>query len=187
MFSKSTCSLWWRWRSFPALNNLVNIWFSFIYIYKKKKNIAKKGKFEPLFSHKRVKAPLICPPPPEYVSIQFNQFLWSSHTLGTSLVAQTVKCLLTMRETWVQSLGREDLLEKEMATHSSILAWKILWAEEPGRTVHEVAKSQTRLSDFTFTFIIHLTIEYLVIKWKKKPVKGKILLCSWFPAKHRLY
>ena len=54
--------------------------------------------------------------------------------------------------------------EKEMATHSSILAWKILWAEEPGRTVHEVAKSQTRLSDFTFTFIIHLTIEYLVIK-----------------------
>ena len=96
MFSKSTCSLWWRWRSFPALNNLVNIWFSFIYIYKKKKNIAKKGKFEPLFSHKRVKAPLICPPPPEYVSIQFNQFLWSSHTLGTSLVAQTVKCLLTM-------------------------------------------------------------------------------------------
>ena len=42
----------------------------------------------------------------------------------TSLVAQTVKCLPTMRETWVQSLGQEDLLEKEMATHSSILTWK---------------------------------------------------------------
>ena len=38
-----------------------------------------------------------------------------------------------MQETWVQSLGWEDLLEKEMATHSSILAWKILWTEKPGR------------------------------------------------------
>ena len=54
-------------------------------------------------------------------------------TLGTSLVAQMVKRLLTMRETRVQSLGWEDLLEKEMATHSSILAWKIPWTEEPGR------------------------------------------------------
>ena len=44
-----------------------------------------------------------------------------------------VKHLSTMRETRVQSLGREDLLEKEMATHSSILAWKIPWMEEPGR------------------------------------------------------
>ena len=47
-------------------------------------------------------------------------------------MAQTVKCLPTVMETWVQSLGREDLLEKEMATHSSILAWKIPWLEEPG-------------------------------------------------------
>ena len=52
---------------------------------------------------------------------------------GPSLVAQTVKRLPTMRETWVQSLGWENLLEKEMATHSSILAWKIPWMEEPGR------------------------------------------------------
>ena len=44
-----------------------------------------------------------------------------------------VKCLPTMQETQVQSLGREDLLEKEMATHSTILALKIPWAEEPGR------------------------------------------------------
>ena len=49
-----------------------------------------------------------------------------------SLVAQTVKHLPTMRETWVRSLGWEDPLEKEMATHSSTLAWKILWIEEPG-------------------------------------------------------
>ena len=51
----------------------------------------------------------------------------------TSLVAQTVKHLPTMRETWVQPLGREDPLEKEMATHSSTVAWKIPWMEEPGR------------------------------------------------------
>ena len=50
-----------------------------------------------------------------------------------SLVAQMVKRLPTMRETRVQSLGWEDLLEKEMATHSSILAGKIPWMEEPGR------------------------------------------------------
>ena len=53
--------------------------------------------------------------------------------MATSLVAQTVKHLPTMQETWVQSLGQEDLLEKEMATHSSILAWKIPWTEKPGR------------------------------------------------------
>ena len=50
-----------------------------------------------------------------------------------SLVAQRVKRLPAMRETWVRSLGREDPLEKEMATHSSTLAWKILWKEKPGR------------------------------------------------------
>ena len=50
----------------------------------------------------------------------------------TSVVAQTVKRLPTMREAWVQSLGQEDLLEKEMATHSSTLAWKIPSMEEPG-------------------------------------------------------
>ena len=51
----------------------------------------------------------------------------------TSLVAQMVKRLPTMPETRVQSLGRDDLLEKEMATYSSILAWKIPWMVEPGR------------------------------------------------------
>ena len=49
------------------------------------------------------------------------------------LVAQMVKCLPTMQEAWVQSLSREDPLEKEIATHSNILAWKIPWMEEPGR------------------------------------------------------
>ena len=49
-----------------------------------------------------------------------------------SLVAQLVKTLPAMWETWVQSLGWEDPLEKEMAAHSSILAWRIPWMEEPG-------------------------------------------------------
>ena len=49
------------------------------------------------------------------------------------MVAQTVKCLSTVWETRVQSLGWEDPLEKDMATHSSTLAWKIPWTEEPGR------------------------------------------------------
>ena len=53
--------------------------------------------------------------------------------MGASLVAQTEKCLPTMQETRVQSLRWEDLLEKEMATYSSILAWKIPWMVEPGR------------------------------------------------------
>ena len=50
-----------------------------------------------------------------------------------SFVAQMIKSLPAMQEIRVQSLGQEDLLEKEMATHSSILAWKIPWTEEPGR------------------------------------------------------
>ena len=50
-----------------------------------------------------------------------------------SLVAQMVKHLLAMQETWVQSPGREGPLKKEMATHSSTFAWKAPWMEEPGR------------------------------------------------------
>ena len=62
-----------------------------------------------------------------------------------SLVAQTIKNLPTMQETWVRSLGGEDPLEKGMATHSSIPAWEIPWTERGAwRTiVHVVSKSQT--------------------------------------------
>ena len=52
---------------------------------------------------------------------------------GASLIAQSVKNLPAMQETQVLFLAQEDLLEQEMATHSSILAWKIPWTEEPGR------------------------------------------------------
>ena len=72
-----------------------------------------------------------------------------------------VKCLPTIRETWVQSLGWKDLLENETASHSSILAWKIPWMEEPVRT---------RLSDFTFTFCTPIG------KKKKKPNKNRVLV-----------
>ena len=58
---------------------------------------------------------------------------WGHEELWASLVAQRLKPLPAMWETWVQSLGREDPLEKEMATHSSTLAWRIPWTEELGR------------------------------------------------------
>ena len=53
-------------------------------------------------------------------------------TIWASLVAQRLKCLPAMQETWVRTLGWEDPLEKEMAIHSSTLAWRIPWMEEPG-------------------------------------------------------
>ena len=62
-----------------------------------------------------------------------SNFIISSYTTArASLVAQRVKHLPAMQETRVQSLGQEDPLEKEMAPHSSILAWRIPWTEEPG-------------------------------------------------------
>ena len=63
------------------------------------------------------------------------------------LFTQMVKSLPAVQETQVRFLGQEDPLEKEMATHTSILAWRILWTEEPGGLVHGVTKSQTRLSN----------------------------------------
>ena len=63
-------------------------------------------------------------------------------------MAQTVKNQPSMQETWVQALGQEDLLEKGMATHFSILAWRIPWTEEPGRVQSTESKrvGRTQLS-----------------------------------------
>ena len=63
---------------------------------------------------------------------------WEAHVspelkINTDLVAQIVKYLSAIQESWVRFLGQEDPLEKEMATHSSILAWRIPWTEELGR------------------------------------------------------
>ena len=74
------------------------------------------------------------------------------------LVTQMVKSLPATQETRVQSLGQEHPLQKGMATHSSILAWRIPWTEEPGRlhTVHGVTMSRTQLNEFTFIHMSHL-------------------------------
>ena len=63
-----------------------------------------------------------------------------------------------MWETRVQSLGQEDLLEKVMATHSSTLAWKIPWTEEPSRLLSMGSQSRTQLSDFTS---LHFSVNFL--------------------------
>ena len=84
-----------------------------------------------------------------YLDLSRWSYLFFNHYgyIGASLIAQMVKRLPTMQETRVRSLGWEDPLEKEMATHSSILVWRIPWTEEI--PVHGVSKSGTRLSDFT--------------------------------------
>ena len=86
-------------------------------------------------------------------TIQMNRIYMQNRNkfteIGASLMAHWWTHL-PMKEMWVQSLGQEDTLEEEMATHSSIFAWRIPWTEDPGRlhTVHEVAKSQTQLSNW---------------------------------------
>ena len=82
-------------------------------------------------------------------------------TIVSNMVAQRLKRLPPVQETWVQSLGQEDPLEKEMVSHSSILAWRTPWTEKPGRlhTVHGVAKSRTRLSNFTTSPHIVVLVE----------------------------
>ena len=67
------------------------------------------------------------------MSTQKPDFIPALFIIGASLVAQRLKRLPPIWETWVRSLRREDPLEKEMASHSSILAWRIPWMEEPGR------------------------------------------------------
>ena len=65
-------------------------------------------------------------------TVQKHQF-FGTQLSGTSLVAQLVKTLPPVQETWVRFLGQEDTLETEMASHSSIPAWRVPWTEEPGR------------------------------------------------------
>ena len=67
-----------------------------------------------------------------------------------SLVAQTVKNLPAMQETYIQPLGLEDHLERGMATQSSVLAWRVPWTEEPDGVQSMVAESWTQLSDIHF-------------------------------------
>ena len=101
------------------------------------------------------------------------------HKPRTSLVAQMVKRLPTMWETWVWSVGWENPLEKEMATHSSILAWKIPWMEEHGR-LQSMGWQRVRYNwatSLTHTYIFRFI--YSTIKntmWKSKCY---LLSCVW--------
>ena len=100
---------------------------------------------------------------------------------GASLLAQMVKNLPEMQK-WLPSLGWEDALEKEMATHSSILAWRIPWTEEPGGLWSRGSHSVTRISATkTFPFnvrrvsVIHLQPWYV-------SHQAKLLLLGGFPC-----
>ena len=70
-------------------------------------------------------------------------------------MAQTVKSLPVVQETWVRSLGWEDPLEEEIATHSNILAWRIPWTEDRQATVHGVAKESIMIEQLTLSFTFY--------------------------------
>ena len=89
---------------------------------------------------------------------------------GASLMSQTVKNLPAIQETWVQSLGREDPLEKEMATHSSIFAWRIPWTEEPdGLEYMRSQRVRNNWSALTCTYacpeFVSMDLEHLELFW----------------------
>ena len=99
-----------------------------------------------------------------------------------SLVAQTVKSLPAIQETWVRSLDQEDPLEKEMATHSSILAWKIVWTEEPGR-LQSMGSQRVRHNPATDTLLLWVhdkNKKYLVLKWHT-------FVCGYTIFPHKIY
>ena len=88
------------------------------------------------------------------------------------LVAQLVKSLPVMQETWVQSLGREEPLEREMTTHSSILVWRIPWTEKPGGLL----STGLQESDTTEWLNLTYTPSTSWVAWKWKP---DISMLSW--------
>ena len=94
---------------------------------------------------------------------------WICLFAWASLVAQMVKNLPAMQETWVQSLGREDPPEKKMATHSSILAWRIPWTEESGGLWSMgLQKSQTQINNYHTSYWCHLTHSFIICPISRK-------------------
>ena len=138
-------------------------------------------------------------------SLFFCNFFWSKHSkvfnvcflyafwhdMVASLVAQTVKHLPAMQETWVQSLGQKDPLEKEMAPHSSTLAWKIPRTEEPGR-LQSMGSQRVRhdwatsLHFTSYKSIITLNVNGLNAPTKRHRLAGwmKICVCMHFHLPH---
>ena len=113
----------------------------------------------------------------QYFSILFKYYSEKNSIIlitfyGTSLVAQTVKNLLAMQETQIWSLGQKDPREKGIATHSSILAWRISWTEEPGRL--QFTGSQ-RVGYGWATKTVTLSLCSVVYK----NIKSPCCLCVW--------
>ena len=107
--------------------------------------------------------------------------LWSSVKIqgsiviiGASLVAQRLKALPAIWETWVRSPGREDPLEKEMATHSSILAWRIPWTEEPDglQSMGSQRVGHGWVTSLHFIVIITAIMIIKYIDWQSIPCTG---------------
>ena len=97
-----------------------------------------------------VSVPGISPALPPFIS-SFGGFFSFHPTTQVTFIAQMVKNLPVMQETQVRSLGQEDPLEKEMATHSRILSWRIPWTEEPDRLQSMVSKSCDMTKQLTHT------------------------------------
>ena len=122
----------------------------------------------------------------DILQVFFFNLIYSWRSSGTSLMAQMVKRLPTMRETWVRSLGWEDLLEKEMATHSSTLAWKIPWKEEPGRLQ---STGSQRVGHNWATSMFNVAADIVSIKqswfpkWRKLDVGSSLRKC-YLPQEH---
>ena len=99
-----------------------------------------------------------------HMSLYSEQYVWSF------LEAKTVKNLPAMQETWVQSLGQKDTLGKGMATHSSILTWRIPWTEEPGglqSTGSWRVRQDWATNTFTFICVIHAVSRAFLQGWNK--------------------
>ena len=126
---------------------------------------------------------LLLPPVPPSIreSIKADLcFLAMTYENLPSLVAQTVKRLPAMQVTWVRSLGWEDPLEKEMATYSSILAWKIPWTEEPDRlqSMRSQRVAQDWATSLSFTFYENLVpwpgVEPRPQQWKPQVLTARL-------------
>ena len=117
-------------------------------------------------------------------SFHWKYFGWVEefeYTLWKRLVAQMIKCLSTIQETWVQSLGWDDPLEKEMAIHSSTIAWKFPWTEEPGRI--QSMGSQRVGHDWATSLSLSLygREKQQTLRLNKYPLKGTLsILKNWF-------
>ena len=98
-----------------------------------------------------------------YICVYVCKYIYIYVYIWASLIAQSIKNLPAMKETWVRFLGQEDALEKKMATHSSILAWRIPWTEEPGRlqSMGSQELDTTTPQPFVYIHIWKNTIRFL--------------------------